>query len=68
VWDSEFNFKGLSKEFAFLDTAIEFCVGAAIKDDNLLVSFGVQDNCAFILEVPQNVVNEMITEALSYGA
>lgn len=67
VWDKDFNFVGLSKEFAFLDTRIEFCVGAAILGENLLVSFGVQDNCAFILEVPKNVVNEIITEAMSYG-
>jgi predicted GH43/DUF377 family glycosyl hydrolase len=66
VWDKEFNFKGLSKEFSFLETAIEFCTGAAIKDGNLLLSFGVQDNCAFVLEVPKNVINEMITEALAY--
>lgn len=68
VWDKEFNFKGLSKEFSFLETAIEFCTGAAVKDEKLLLSFGVQDNCAFVLEVPTHVVNEMITEALSYGA
>ena len=66
VWDKEFNFKGLSKEFAFMDVKIEFCTGAAIRDSNLLLSFSVADNAAFILEVPRNVVNEMITEALSY--
>ena len=66
VWDKEFNFVGLSKEFAFLDTPIEFCVGAAIRNDNLLLSFGIQDNAAFILDVPGNVVNEIITEAKLY--
>lgn len=66
VWDKEFNFVGLSKPFSFLDTPIEFCVGAAIRDDNLLLSFGVQDNCAFVLEVPGAVVNGLITEAMSY--
>jgi hypothetical protein len=67
VWDKDFNFVGLSKSFAFLDTPIEFCVGAAIRDEKLLLSFGVQDNAAFVLEVPQDVVNAMITEAMAYG-
>jgi hypothetical protein len=67
VWDKEFNFVGLSKEFAFMDTPIEFCVGAAPIGDNLLVSFGVQDNSAFVLEVPNKVINELIEEAKTYG-
>jgi hypothetical protein len=67
VWDKEFNFVGLSKSFAFLDTPIEFCVGAAVRDGNLLLSFGVQDNAAFVLEIPKNVVNGLVTEAMAYG-
>lgn len=67
VWDKEFNFVGLSKAFSFMDTPIEFCVGAAIINDNLLLSFGVQDNSAFVLEVPNSVINELIEEAKTYA-
>ena len=67
VWDKEFNFIGVTNPFAFLDTPIEFCVGAAVIKKNLVLTFGVQDNCAFVLEVPKKVVNGMITEAMSYG-
>jgi hypothetical protein len=67
VWDKEFNFVGITSSFSFLDTPIEFCVGAAVIKKNLVLTFGVQDNCAFVLEVPKKVVNEMITEAMSYG-
>ncbi len=67
VWDKEFNFVGVTNPFAFLDTPIEFCVGAAVIKKNLVLTFGVQDNCAFVLEVPKKVVNGMITEAMSYG-
>jgi hypothetical protein len=67
VWDKEFNFVGVTSPFSFLDTPIEFCVGAALLKGKLLLSFGVQDNCAFVLEVPKKVVNGMITEAMSYG-
>ena len=67
VWDKEFNFVGLSNSFAFLDTPIEFCVGAAVRNGKLLLSFGVQDNAAFVLEVPKKVVNGLVTEAMAYG-
>jgi len=67
VWDKKFNFVGLTSSFSFLDTPIEFCVGAAVIKKNLVLTFGVQDNCAFVLEVPKKVVNGMITEAMSYG-
>jgi hypothetical protein len=67
VWDKEFNFIGLTSSFSFLDTPIEFCVGATVIKKNLVLTFGVQDNCAFVLEVPKKIVNGMITEAMSYG-
>ena len=66
VWDKEFNLIGISPEkWTFLDARIEFCVGATQLDNDLLLSFGFQDNAAFVLQVPGAVVNEMIEEALS---
>ena len=66
LWDSQFNFVGLSKPFSFLDARIEFCIGAAIQGSDLLLSFGFQDNAAFVLRVPKPVVEDLILEALNY--
>jgi len=67
VWDDDFNLIGISPEkFSFLDARIEFCAGAAKLDNDLLVSFGFQDNAAFILRVTGDVVGQMIQEALTY--
>jgi hypothetical protein len=65
VWDQELNIVGLGKPFSFLDARVEFCVGATVHQDDLLVSFGFQDNAAFVLRVPQKVVEDLIMEALS---
>lgn len=65
VWDTDFNFKGMTKEFSFLDARIEFCVGAAIFEEDLLVSFSFQDNAAYILRTPGTLINELIEEALN---
>jgi hypothetical protein len=68
VWDTDFNFLGLSPQpLTFLDAYVEFCTGAALYKGDLLVSFGYQDNAAFALQMPKSIVDELITEALTYG-
>ena len=65
VYDDDLNLVGISPEsFSFLDGRIEFCVGAAEYEGDLLVSFGFQDNAAFVLRVPRAIVEDMIAEAL----
>ena len=65
VYDDDLNLVGISpKPFSFLDGRIEFCVGAAEYEGDLLVSFGFQDNAAFVLRVPRSIVEDMIAEAL----
>lgn len=66
MWDEQFNFAGASKPFSFLDARVEFCVGAAVQGNDLLVSFGFQDNAAFVLRVPKTVVEDLILEGLQY--
>ena len=66
IWDEAFNLAGISKPFSFLDAQVEFCVGAAKSGDDLLLTFGFQDNAAFILRVPNLVVENLILEALNY--
>ena len=65
VYDNDLNLVGISPEpFSFLDGRIEFCVGVAEYEGDLLVSFGFQDNAAFVLRVPRSIVEDMIAEAL----
>ena len=66
VWDDQLNLVGFSKKFSFLDARIEFCAGAAVYDGDLLISFGFQDNAAFILRTPKVIVEDLIVEALNY--
>lgn len=66
LWDDQLNLVGLSKPFSFLDAQIEFAVGAAQLDGDLLLSFSVSDNSAFVLRVPGALIEDMIMEALDY--
>ena len=67
VWDDKFKLIGLSESMSFLDGQIEFCAGAAVVNENLVVTFGFVDNAAFILEIPKVMVDTMIEEALRAG-
>lgn len=51
VWDQNWNLVQISKLFSFLDTKIEFCCGMDIHENHALITFGVQDNAAFILKI-----------------
>ena len=64
LWDKQLNLIGFSKAFSFLDARVEFCVGAAKLGDELLISFSMQDNAAFVLRTPKAVVEDMILECL----
>lgn len=67
VWDEQFNMVGLSPNpLTFLEGRVEFVAGAAKYEDDLLISFGFQDNAAFVLRTPKAVVEDLIIEALKY--
>jgi len=65
VWDEEWNIVHRSQPFYFMgnahdhaksiDYTVEFAVGAAFYGNDILISFGVCDNCSYILRMPQNV-------------
>lgn len=68
VWDEDFKLVGLSPEpITFLGGNIEFVAGAAKYKGDLLISFGFQDNAAFLLQIPRGVVDGLIAKALNYG-
>jgi predicted GH43/DUF377 family glycosyl hydrolase len=39
---------------------IEFVCGAAVIENDLIITYGFHDNAAFALKIPENVVEELI--------
>lgn len=62
IWDKNFNNMRYSKVFSFMDGKIEFACGMAKKDENVYITFGFQDNCAFILKCDKKVIEDFINE------
>jgi hypothetical protein len=60
VWDENWNITHASDDFSFMTGEIEFCAGMAYHKDQVLISFGFQDNAAYILSMPINIIDRMV--------
>lgn len=61
-WDKDFKNQKFSEIFSFLDMKIEFSCGMCKHKDSFLITFGAQDNAAYILKVSESVVEDFINE------
>jgi hypothetical protein len=59
-WDKDWNIQKFSPAFSFLEGQIEFCCGMAKYQDDYLLTFGFQDNAAYILRVPGHFMEEFV--------
>lgn len=62
LWNKDFSQKKYSKRITFADTKVEFCTGLAKYKDTYLITFGVQDNAAFIMQIPEKVFEEFVED------
>jgi hypothetical protein len=60
VWDDEWNLVNHSVDFSFMDAHTEFAVGMCEKDEDMLITFGFQDNVAYLLRVPKTFLSKFI--------
>jgi len=51
VWDKNWNLIKYTKDFSMMNGHVEFAVGMCYKDDDVLITFGFQDNAAYILKL-----------------
>jgi hypothetical protein len=60
MWDDKFNLIAYSRDFAFMDAHVEFAVGMAQQGSDMLISFGFQDNAAYVLRMNLDVLEKFI--------
>jgi len=60
IWDKDWNIIKISKPFSFMDGEIEFACGMTIYKKDLLITFGFQDNAAYLLRIPNHMIEEII--------
>lgn len=62
VWDKNWKLVQVSEAFSFLTGEIEFCAGMDRLGDDLLITFGFQDNAAYLLNIPVATVEQYILD------
>ena len=62
VWDKHFKLQKVSKLFSFLNMKIEFCCGMCEYKNDYLITFGAQDNAAYIMKISKSLVENFINE------
>lgn len=62
VWDKNFKRVKTTEPFNFMGADIEFCAGMAQHGDQMLITFGFQDNAAYIVGVPLTFIEKYINE------
>ena len=62
VWDKDWNIVKVSRRFSFLEAEVEFAVGMCEHGNDYLMTFGFQDNAAYVLRVNKDFVKEYIFE------
>jgi GT2 family glycosyltransferase len=60
--DRHFNIKAQSKAFHFETEGIEFCAGLASHDERVLISYGVMDEKARLLELDPSHVDRILDQ------
>ena len=60
VWDKKWNLIKATDRFKFMHGKIEFCCGMASYKDSFLITFGFQDNSAFLFKMPKVFFDEYV--------
>lgn len=62
VWDKNWNLIKYTKDFSMMNGHVEFAVGMCYKDDDVLITFGFQDNAAYVLKLDIDKFVDFVNE------
>ena len=60
TWDKDWNIVKISDSFSLMDGEIEFGCGLTFYQNDILITFGFQDNAAYILRIPEHMIEEVL--------
>ena len=60
VWDKNWNIVKVSRQFSFMNAEIEFAVGMVEYKGDYLITFGYQDNAAYLVRVSKEFVLDFV--------
>lgn len=63
VWDKDWNIVKYTTDLSLMNGHVEFAVGMCKKGDDYLVTFGWQDNGAYLMRIPEAALKEFLNES-----
>lgn len=60
IWDKNFNLLKFSEPFSIMGGHVEFAVGLIFHNGEFLLTFGFQDNAAYLLRIPQKFMDTYV--------
>jgi hypothetical protein len=60
VWDRDWNVVKYTKDFSLMNGHTEFACGMCYHKGKILITFGFQDNAAYILEVKKDTLKKVL--------
>lgn len=67
AWDSNWQISAYSNTFSFMGGEIEFAAGIARHRDDILVSFGFQDNAAYIVRLSEHALLSLLVNEVNWN-
>lgn len=64
IWNSDWSIHYISEPFNFMSAKVEFCTGLEEVDNNIIISFGFQDNACYAIKLLKNNLNQLIWKTL----
>ena len=64
IFDKDYSIKYISDNFNFMTAKVEFCIGLAQYKNDILISFGFQDNCSYIIKIKKDRLQDLIYDKL----
>lgn len=62
VWDREWKIVNYSNDFTIMGGHTEFSCGMCHYNGKILITYGFQDNAAYLLEIPYSTIQELVNE------
>ena len=60
LWDKNFQLVKISPLFDFMDGGVEFVCGMTEYNDQILITFGFQDNASYLVAANKETINRLI--------
>ena len=60
IWNKDWNIVKYTNDFSIMDAHVEFSIGMCQYKNDILITFGFQDNAAYLLRMPMTVLETFI--------